>query len=173
MVCSLCRPQLAYTLPDGKAGILLAESPEFAVLVTIDGDSPPFASTLYLVHKGDNAIYAQLSFNNDVVMAGTDAGILQIYNDKLGYLIDEHTSESSEEHIAHRQLRWAFRNRQAYHRARLLGGNFYSETTAVISSWSTDGSVKSRPHLKLNGIARGCYVSGTTYEVYSSRTIED
>jgi hypothetical protein len=157
-------PQLAYTLPDGKAGILLAESRESAVAVTIDGARPPFASTLYLVHKSDNAIYAQLSFNNDVVMATIDAGTLYIYNDKLGYSIDEHTgafqrnillidnygglSETDRPIIGHSS-----------------SGNWYFETTAVISSWSTDGSVKSRPHLRLNGIARGCYVSGTTDEV--------
>ena len=46
-------------------------------------------------------------------------------------------------------------------------GNWYFETTAVVSSWNTDGTVKSRPHLKMNGIARGCYVSGATDEVVS------
>jgi len=157
-------PQLAYALPDGKPGILLAESSESAVAATIDGDRPPFASTLYLVHKSDHAVAAQLSFDNDVVMATIDAGILYIYNDKLGYMIDEHTG--------------------AFHKNILLidnygglsgtdrpiigqasSGNWYFETAAVISNWSADGSVKSRPHLKLNGIARGCYVSGATGEV--------
>lgn len=157
-------PQLAYKLPDRKPGILLAESVDSAVAVTIDGDHAPFASTLYLIHKSDNAIHAQLSFNNNVVMAAIDAGTLYIYNDKLGYLIDEHTgafrknillidnygglSETDRPIIGHSS-----------------SGNWYFETTAVISSWSTDGSVRSRPHLTLNGIARGCYVSGTTNEV--------
>src|SRR3954464_12442369 len=43
--------QLAYALPDGKGGILLAESAESVLAATIDGDHAPFASTAYLVRK--------------------------------------------------------------------------------------------------------------------------
>jgi hypothetical protein len=39
------------------------------------------------------------------------------------------------------------------------------ETAAVISSWSVDGTVRSRPLLTMSGIARGCFISGDTREV--------
>jgi hypothetical protein len=39
-------------------------------------------------------------------------------------------------------------------------GHWYLETAAVVSSWNRDGTVQSRPHLQLNGSARGCYVGG-------------
>jgi hypothetical protein len=159
-------PQLSYTLPDGRAGILLAESADSAVAVTIDGARPPFASTLYLVHKSDNAIYAQLGFNSDVVMAAIDAGTLYIYNDKLGYLLDEHTG-AFQKNILLIDNYGGLTETDKPIIGHSSSGNWYFETTAVISSWSTDGSVKSRPHLTLNGIARGCYVSGTTNEVTS------
>src|SRR5829696_7992860 len=45
---------LAYALPDGKAGILLAESAESELAATIDGDRAPFASTAYIIRKSDN-----------------------------------------------------------------------------------------------------------------------
>jgi hypothetical protein len=44
-------------------------------------------------------------------------------------------------------------------------GHWYMETTAVISSWNIDGTVRSRSHLTFNGIARGCFISGDTHEV--------
>ena len=77
-------PQLAYTLPDGKGGILLAESAQSVLAATIDGDRSPFASTAYLIRKSDNsAILNRMHFDNDVVMASIDAGTVYLYNDKL------------------------------------------------------------------------------------------
>lgn len=156
--------QLTYMLPDGKAGILLAESVASAVAVTIDGDRSPFASTTYLIRKSDNAIQRRMSFNNDVVMASIDAGTVYIYNDKLGYLIDERTG-AFEENILLIDNYGGLTETDRPVLSHASSGNWYFETTAVVSSWSIDGTVKSRPHLTMNGIARGCYVSGTTGEV--------
>ncbi|HUP28101.1 MAG TPA: hypothetical protein VM409_06670, partial [Chloroflexia bacterium] len=91
-------------------------------------------------------------------------GTIYNYNDKLGYLINEHTGEN-EENIF---LIDNYGGLTESDRPLLPGtssGKWYVETSAVVSSWSTSGKVKSRPHLKMNGIARGCYVSGTTGEV--------
>ena len=156
--------QLAYDLPDGKRGILLAESAGSAVAVTIDGDRPPFASTTYLIRKSDNAIYGRMHFNNDVVMASIDAGTMYIYNDKLGYLIDERTGKF-EENILLIDNYGGLSETDRPIISRASSGNWYVETTAVVSSWNIDGTVKSRPHLTMNGIARGCYISGTTGKV--------
>ena len=88
--------QLAYTLPGGEDGILISESAESVLAVTIDGDRVPFASTAYLVRKSDNEILGQMRFNNDVVIASFDMGTVYIYNDKLGYLVDERTGNFEE-----------------------------------------------------------------------------
>jgi hypothetical protein len=156
--------QLAYTLPDGKGGILLAESPESVIAVTLDGDRPPFASTAYLIRKSDNAILVGMHFNNDVVMASIDTGTVYIFNDKLGYLIDEHTGDS-EENILLIDNYGGLSESDRPIISRASSGNWFMETTAMISSWNIDGTVKSRPHLKMNGIARGCFVSSATGEV--------
>ena len=156
--------QLGYDLPDGKRGILLAESAESVVAVTIDGDRPPFASTTYLIRKSDTAIYGRMHFNNDVVMASIDAGTMYIYNDKLGYLIDDRTGKF-EENILLIDNYGGLSETDRPIISRASSGNWYVETTAVVSSWNIDGTVKSRPHLKMNGIARGCYISGSTGKV--------
>jgi hypothetical protein len=155
---------LAYALPDGKSGILLAESAESVVAATIDGDHAPFASTAYLVRKSDGAILWQAHFDNDVVMAAIDAGTVYLYNDKLGYFVDEHTGDF-EHNIFTIDNYGGLSATDRPIIGRTSSGNWYFETTAVVSSWNTDGTVKSRPHLIMNGIARGCYVSGATGEV--------
>jgi len=156
--------RLAYALPDRKVVILLAESPESVVAVTIDGDSPPFASTAYLIRKSDNAILREMRFDNDVVIASIDAGTLYIYNDKLGYLIDERTGKF-EDTILLIDNYGGLSETDRPIISRASSGSWYLETTAVVSSWNTDGTVKSRPHLNMNGIARGCYVSGAMGDV--------
>ncbi len=157
-------PQLTYALPDGKGGILLTESVESVLAVTIDGDRPPFASTTYLIRKSDNAILGQMHFNNDVVIASIDKETVYLYNDKLGYLIDERTGKFEENILLIDNYGWLTETDRPII-GHATSGNWYLETTAVVSSWSTNGLVKSRPHLKMNGIARGCFVSGATGEV--------
>ena len=157
-------PQLAYTLPDGKGGILLAESAESAFAATIEGEHPPFASTAYLIRKRGNAILRQMYFNNDVVMASIDSGTVYVYNDKLGFLLDEHTGQF-EENILLIDNYGGLTETDKPVISHASSGNWYFETTAVVSSWNTNGTVKSRTHLNMNGIARGCYVSGTTGDV--------
>ena len=156
--------QLAYTVPGEGAGVLLAESAESAVVATLDGDRPPFRSTTYLVRKSDGAVLKRMHFGNDVVIASIDAGTVTIYNDKLGYAIDERTGEFERNVLLIDNYGGLSEtDRPIVSRASL--GNWYLETTAVISSWRSDGTVKSRPRLVLNGIARGCYVAGATREV--------
>lgn len=153
-----------YALPSGKAAILLAESAESAFAATVDGDRAPYASTVYLVRKSDRAILRQMPFPDDVVVASIEAGTVYLYNDKLGYPIDERTGEFTEKIL----LIDNYGGLSETDRPIIGGassGKWYLETTAVISTWRRDGTVKSRAHLTMNGIARGCYVSGATGEV--------
>jgi hypothetical protein len=156
--------RLTYSLPDGKDGVLLAESVESVVAATIDGARSPFASTAYLVRKRDNGVLARMPLNNDVVMAAIHTGTVYVYNDKLGYLIDERAGER-EDNILLIDNYGGLTQTDRPIIGHASSGNWYVETTAVVSSWKSDGTVKSRPHLQMNGIARGCYVSGATGEV--------
>ncbi len=85
--------QLAYTLPNVGTGVLITSDSQSAVVAMIDYNHPPFASTVFLVNKADNKIIQTMKFNNDVISATIEDGILYIYNDKLGELIDAHTGE--------------------------------------------------------------------------------
>jgi hypothetical protein len=134
------------------------------VAATIDGDRAPFASSAYLVRKRDNAVLARMSFHNDVVMAAINTGTVYVYNDKLGYLLKERTGER-EENILLIDNYGGLTETDRPILGHTSSGHWYFETTAVVSSWNSDGTVKSRPHLQMNGIARGCYVSGATGEV--------
>lgn len=157
-------PQLAYTLPDGKPGILITESQDSVFAATIDGDNSPFASTAYLIRKSDHSILQQVPFPTDVVMAALNGGSLYLYNDKLGYLLDERTGAFENNFLLIDNYGGLTETDKPIFPTAPTG-NWYFETTAVVSSWHTDGTVKSRPHLTMNGIALGCYVSGATNQV--------
>ena len=155
---------LTYNLPEVGTGVLLASDSESAVVVTIDSSQPPFPSTVYLVNKNDNRIIQGLKFNNDVVSATIEEGVLYIYNDKLGYLLDARTGEFEEDFLLIDNYGGLSETDRPII-SRASSGYWYMETTAVLSSWKIDGTVRSRPLLTFNGIARGCFISGDTQEV--------
>lgn len=155
---------LTYTVPDVGTGILIVSDAQTAVVAMIDYDQPPFPSTVFVLNKNEDKIVQSMRFNNDVISAAIDKGIVYIFNDKLGYLIDAHTGEFVETYlIIDNYGGLSESDRPIISRA--SSGHWYMETTAVISSWSVDGTVKSRPHLTFNGIARGCFISGYTHEI--------
>jgi len=105
----------------------------------IDYTKAPYPSTVYVVNRSDNGTLQRMDFADDTIIATIDSGIVYLYNDKLGYRINARTGASE--------------------------GRRYLETTAVISSWSADGTVRSRPHLTMNGIAYNCFVNRETGEI--------
>jgi hypothetical protein len=157
-------PGLVYTLPDARAGIVLTENAESAVVATIDGNEAPFSSTVYLVRESDNQVLTSMHFDNDVITASIDKGTVYIFNDKLGYLMNERTGAFQENFLLIDNYGGLSETDRPII-SRASSGNWYLETTGVISSWNIDGTVKSRPHLTFSGIARGCYVSGITRQI--------
>ena len=156
--------QLAYTLPGIGTGVLLTSDAQSAVMVMIDPSQPPFPSSVYLINQSDNKMIRGMGFNNDVVSATIEAGTLYIYNDKLGYLLDARTGELEEDFLLIDNYGGLTETDRPI-LSRASSGHWYMETTAVISSWKVDGTVRSRPHLTLNGIARGCFIAGDTQVV--------
>lgn len=155
---------LTYTLPNGDTGILIISDSASAIVAQVDYRQPPFSSTVFIINKNENTILQSMNFNNDVISAALDEGIAYIFNDKLGYLYDSRTGAWKETFlIIDNYGGLSESDRPIISRAST--GHWYMETTAVISSWSVDGTVKSRPHLIFNGIARGCFISGSSGEV--------
>jgi|GEM_PF-821104 len=157
-------PHLSYTLPGGDTALSIISDAESAVVVQVAEDAPPFTSTVFLLDKKDNKILQAMSFDNDIVSAALDKGVAYIFNDKLGYLFDSHTGAFEETFLIMDNYGGLTETDRPII-SRASSGHWYLETTAVISSWHIDGTVKSRPHLIFNGIARGCFISGETGEV--------
>lgn len=155
---------LSYTLPNVGTGVLITSDAQSAVVAMIDDNHPPFPSTLFLVNKSDNQVIRSMSFSNDVISAAINDDILYIYNDKIGYIIDARTGEFVKNFFTLDNYGGLSQSDRPFI-SRASSGNWYMETTAVISSWKIDGTVVSRLHLTFNGIALGCFVSGQTRDV--------
>lgn len=155
---------LAYAVPDAGTGILITSDAQSAVVAVIDDNHPPFPSTVYLLNKSEDKIIQRLRFNNDIISATIEDGVLYIYNDKIGYLLDAHTGEFEEDFLLMDNYGGLTQTDRPF-LSRASDGHWYMETTAVISSWKIDGTVRSRPNLTFNGIALGCFIFGYTQEV--------
>ena len=154
-------PPLAYELPGTGTGVLIAGSEQTAVVAMIDYTRAPYPTTIYVVNRSDSRILQRMNFADDTIIATIDSGIVYLYNDKSGYRINARTGAFEKTIL----LIDNYGGLSGSDRPLLPGnseGRRYLETSAVISSWSTDGTVRSRLHLTMNGIAYNCFVNGET-----------
>lgn len=157
-------PVPAYLIPGTGTGLLVAGSEETAVVAMIDDTRAPYPATVFIVNRSDNRTLWRRDFADNTIVAVVDSGIVYLYNDKLGYVIDARTGEPVKKFL----LIDNYGGLSDTERPVLPGTSGkrrYLETTAVISSWSTDGTVRSRSRLTMNGIAYNCYVNGTTGKI--------
>lgn len=157
-------PALAYELPGTGTGVLVAANERTAVVAMIDYINTPYPGTVYVVNRSDNRILRRMDFPDDTIIATIDSGMVYIFNDKLGYIIDARTGRSEETFLVIDN----YGGLSASDRPVFPGaseGRRFLETTAVISSWSTDGTVRSRSRLTMNGIAYNCFVNGETGKI--------
>ena len=156
---------LAYVLPGHQGtGILVAENQGTAIVATLTS-RPPNPSNVYVVDTKADRILHTLTFPNDTIMAAVDGGIAYIYNDKLGYWIDARTGAFRKNIFVIDNYGGLSQSDRPVFAESSTARMRYVETSAVISSWGVDGSVRSRPFIFLNTIARGCYVNGATGSV--------
>jgi hypothetical protein len=157
-------PVLAYELPGRGSGVLIAGDEQTAVVAMIDFTQAPYPGSVFVVNRSDTRILRRMDFADDTLSAAIDSGIVYLYHDKQGYFIDARTGAPEKTIITIDN----YGGLSAGDRPVLPGsseGRRYLETSAVISSWSTDGTVRSRSHLTMNGIAYHCFVNGTTGEI--------
>jgi hypothetical protein len=151
---------LAYTLPGLGTGILLAGDAQTAVVVVMDYQHPPYPSTVLLVDRGDNHVMREMHFDNNLVIAVIDEGVLYMYNDKLGYVLDAHTGAFEENFLLIDNYGGLTQSDRPFV-SRASDGHLYIETTAVISSWRVDGTVLPHRYLTFNALAFNCFISGS------------
>ena len=155
---------LTYELPGTGTGVLVAGNEQTAVVAMIDYTRPPYPSIVFIVNRSDNRILRRMDFADDTIIATIDSDIVHIYHDKLGYFTDTRTGAPEKNFL----IIDNYGGLSASDRPVLPGspeGRRYLETTAVISSWSANGTVRSRTHLTMNGIAYNCFVNGETGEI--------
>ena len=157
--------EFAYHLAGVGSTTLLAGDGQTVVVAAIDSTHSPFPSTVYLARKSDNQILWSQRFEDDLLSANIEDGVLYLYNDKLGYWLDTRTGE-------HKKVFFTIDNYGGVSPTDLPvmvsttpTGRWYVETTAVISSWNRDGSVDSRRHVTFNSTAFNCFVTGTTGKI--------
>ena len=156
--------QLAYNLPGIGAGILIISDEKNEVVARVNSNQPPFPTTVWIVDATSHKILLSMPFKNDVVSAAIGEGVIYVFNDKIGFLIDAPSGEIAENFLVMDNYGGLSpSDRPVISRA--SSGHWYLETSAVISSWNVNGAVVSRPHLTFNGIALGCFISGSTREV--------
>jgi hypothetical protein len=154
----------AYELPGTGTGVLIAGNEQTAVVAMIDYTRVAYPGIVYVVNRSDQKILRHLDFADDTVSATIDRGIVYLYHDKQGYFIDARTGAPDMTFLTIDN----YGGLSVSDRPVLPGaseGRRYLETTAVISSWGFDGTVRSRRHLTMNGIAYHCFVNGTTGEI--------
>ena len=157
-------PGFAYELPGSGTGVLVTGNEQTAVVAMIDYTSVPYPSTVFIVNTSDTRILRRMDFTDDTISAAIDSGIIYLYHDKRGYFIDALTGGPEKTVLTIDN----YGGLSASDRPVLTDTSEqrrYLETTAVISSWGSDGTVLSRSHLTMNGIAYHCLINGTTGEI--------
>jgi hypothetical protein len=157
-------PTRAYEIPGTGTGVFIAGSEQTAVVAMIDYTKAPYPSTVYVVKRSDNRTLQRMNFADDTIIASIDSGIVYLFNDKLGYRINARTGAFEKTVL----LIDNYGGLSGSDRPVLPGaseGRRYLETSAVISSWSTDGTVRSRARLTMNALVYNCFVNGETGEI--------
>jgi hypothetical protein len=157
-------PALAWELPGTGTGVLVAGSEQTAVVAMIDSTRAPYPASVYVVNRSDNRTLRRMDFPDDTISAAIDSGIVCLYNDKLGYLINARNGAPEETFLKIDNYGGLSANDRPVLPG-APGGRRYLETTAVISSWTTGGTVRSRSRLTMNAVAYNCFVNGKTGEI--------
>ncbi len=133
---------LAYTVPGVGKGVLIAHDARAAVIRIVDSHHVTHA---VLVTK-DGRVVRELAFPTDVTGAAMYRGVAYIFNDAIGYFLQESTGRPVGFLVETDNYRLAYRS----------GPATYLQTDFVFSAIGRSG-IFSRVHLNLHSVAYGCY----------------
>jgi hypothetical protein len=138
---------LNYAVPGVGNGTLLTNDSQSAVVVMVDRNSPTLNSTLLLLNRSNNQAIMTVRFSNDILAATISNGVLYLFNNKLGYMIDAHNGEPVENII----------ETDNYAGLYSLNGATFIQTNEEFSALNVNGSVLSHVKLNFNSIVFGCF----------------
>jgi hypothetical protein len=147
--CSAADPQMPAdreaTVPGVGAGTLLASGAETnVVIVTTPGRTP--ALTAFIVDTRAGKVIERFGIASEAVVAAIRDGVVYLFDDKIGYMIDAATGERVQRLIETDNYRGLY----------LSGPDRYLQMDAEIAILFGP-SLFSHQHLDFTGIASGCY----------------
>jgi hypothetical protein len=147
--CSAASPQLPadrnVTVPSAGVGTLLASGPDTNVVVVTDPGQTA-ALTAYIVDTRADKVLEHIGIASEAVVAAIVDGIVYLFDDKIGYMVDASTGERVRRLITTDNYRGLF----------VSGTDRYLQTDAEISILFGP-SLFSYQHVDFAGIAFGCY----------------
>jgi len=149
--CSSAAPRMPVdrdaTVPGIGVGTLLASGADTNVVIVTDPGRTP-AMTAYIVDTSAGTVLGQLGIASEVVVAAIRDGVVYLFDDKIGYMIDASTGER-----VHRLI-----ETDNYRGLYVSGAARYLQMDAEIATLF-GRSLFSYQHLDFTGIAAGCYVA--------------
>jgi hypothetical protein len=147
--CSAAVPQMPAdrdsTVPGAGVGTLLASGADTNVVIVTDPGQTP-ALTAYIVDMRAGKVIEHLGIASEAVVAAISDGVVYLFDDKIGYMIDASTGER-----VHRLI-----ETDNYRGLYFSGADRYQQTDAEIATLF-GRSLFSYQHLDFTGIASGCY----------------
>ena len=147
--CSAAAPQMPAdrdaTVPGVGVGTLLASGADTNVVVVTDPGQTP-ALTAYIVDTRAGKVIERLGIASEAVVAAIGDGVVYLFDDKIGYMIDASTGER-----VHRLI-----ETDNYRGLYVSGAARYLQMDAEIATLF-GRSLFSYQHLDFAGIASGCY----------------
>jgi hypothetical protein len=131
--------------PGVAVGVLLASGADTNVVIVIDPGRTP-AMTAYIVDMRAGTVIEHLGIASEAVVAAIRDGVVYLFDDKIGYMIDASTGEPVHRLIETDNYRGLYSS----------GADRYLQTDAEIATLF-GRSLISYEHLDFTGIASGCY----------------
>lgn len=140
----------AATVPGVGLGTLLAGDGRTSAIAVPDPATGAPIGTVYIVDVQGHRVVWSLRLASHVVVAAISDGIVYVFDDKIGYMVQASTG----------QLVPKLFETDNYRGLYVSGGERVLQTDAEISTVALGGTVFSYRHLDFAGIAYGCFVGG-------------
>ncbi len=147
--CSAAAPRMPadrnVTVPGAGVGTLLASGADANVIVVTDPGQTP-SLTAYIVDTRTGQVVERIGIASGAVVATIRDGVVYLFDDKIGYMIDASTGERVHRLIETDNYRGLYSS----------GAGRYLQMDAEIAT-VFGRSLFSYQHLDFAGIASGCY----------------
>src|SRR5487761_2014098 len=149
--CSATAPRLpadrSAAVPGVGVGTLLASGADTKVIVVADPGQTPVLTT-YIVDVRNGTVIQRLGIASEAMVAAISDGVVYLFDDKIGYMIDASTGQR-----VHRLVEI-----DNYRGLYVSGADRYLQTDAEIFTLF-GRSLFAYQHLDFTGIASGCFVA--------------